>query len=1005
SITFQQIDLDYYIGNNDYPIVRIYGISDIGNSVLVHVHGFRPYFYVSSPDFYEDNDLPEFRKTLNKFLQKTNNNLGIILNTEFVTVLNPGFMSSAVNVFRKCYRNFGNCSYVFESNIDFKVRFMVDNNIVGCNWIKLPFSKFEIRNEFSKQSSCQIECDIIYQDLLSYAPEGQWSKVAPFRILSFDIEVAGRKGIFPEPNHDPVIQISNCLQRQGENEPFHKVIFTLNSCAPIAGISINSFHTEEELLLAWQHFVQIADPDILTGYNILNFDLDYLLKRAMYLSSCTNNSRTVPLTTTQNLISNFQHHTVRANCYNKSLHNFGFLGRIRNDYSNSVDKFFESKQMGKKVYKEINILGRCQFDLFPVLLRDYKLRSYSLNAVSFHFLKEQKEDVHHSIITDLQNGDENTRRRLALYCMKDALLPLRLLDKLMCIINYMEMARVTGVPLNYLLTRGQQIKVVAQLLKHAKEQSFILPSLPKSSTGEFSGALVIEPLRGYYDTPIATLDFCSLYPSIMIAHNLCYTTLINASVAKQLNASDYVETPSKSYFVKSHVRKGLLPQILENLLKARVKAKQELKQETDSFKRKVLDGRQWALKVSANSVYGFTGAQMGTLPCLEISQSVTAFGRQMIEITKNKVEQKFKCENGYPADAVVIYGDTDSVMIKFGVDSVSEAMMFGKYAAEYINLQFVDPIKLEFEKVYFPYLLINKKRYAGLYYTNSDTYDKMDCKGIETVRRDNCPLISKLIGTCLKKVLIDRKPNDAIAYTQSIIRDLLCNKIDIADLIITKEYSKQNYAAKQAHIELAKKMAKRDAGSAPKLGDRVAYVIIAGPKNTPAYLKSEDPIYVMDHSLPIDTEYYLNNQLLKPLLRLFEPIFGCEKAKSLLLHGEHTRTKIIPTAKSSPLAKFLVKKDRCISCKAVLNTSTALCDNKSCDNSKAEIYLTEIDKQQNLENLFNKLWTQCQRCTGNLNAPVLCSSRDCPIFYKRKKVMIDLTKQKETISRFGIPEW
>lgn len=131
-----------------------------------------------------------------------------------------------------------------------------------------------------------------------------------------------------------------------------------------------------------------------------------------------------------------------------------------------------------------------------MLLRDYKLRSYTLNAVSFHFLQEQKEDVQHSIITDLQvtvasgsglvvftfdcwvhvserlpvfappqNGNEQTRRRLAVYCLKDAYLPLRLLQKLMCVINYMEMARVTGVPLTYLLSRGQQIKVVSQLLR------------------------------------------------------------------------------------------------------------------------------------------------------------------------------------------------------------------------------------------------------------------------------------------------------------------------------------------------------------------------------------------------------------------------------------------------------------------------------------------------------------------------------------------------------------
>lgn len=144
---------------------------------------------------------------------------------------------------------------------------------------------------------------------------------------------------------------------------------------------------------------------------------------------------------------------------------FSFLGRVKNTKSVVKNVVLQSKQLGKRENKAINIEGRVIFDLLLVLLRDYKLRSYTLNSVSFNFLGEQKEDVHHSIITELQNGNDQTRRRLAVYCLKDALLPLRLLDKLMCVINYMEMARVTGVPLHYLLTRGQQIKVVSQLLR------------------------------------------------------------------------------------------------------------------------------------------------------------------------------------------------------------------------------------------------------------------------------------------------------------------------------------------------------------------------------------------------------------------------------------------------------------------------------------------------------------------------------------------------------------
>jgi len=815
-----------------------------------------------------------------------------------------------------------------------------------------------------------VEC--AWDQFVSHVPEGDWLKVAPVRILSFDIECAGRKGIFPEPEKDPVIQIANMVIRQGEKEPFIRNVFTLNTCAQIIGSQVISCSKESDLLEQWSKFVRDCDPDIVTGYNINNFDLPYLLNRAKTLK--------VP--------------------------NFAFLGRMNSVQSVVKETVLQSKQMGRRENKSINMEGRVIFDLLLILIRDYKLRSYTLNSVSAHFLKEQKEDVHHSVISDLQNGNSQTRRRLAVYCLKDAYLPLRLLGKLMCVINAMEMARVTGVPLSYLQTRGQQIKVISQLLRKSMEQNLLLPTHQSQAGDEnYEGATVIDPVKGYYDVPIATLDFSSLYPSIMMAHNLCYTTLVqqDGSLARLgLTPDQYIKTPSGNMFVKAGVRKGLLPEILQDLLSARKKAKAELKKETDPFKKGVLDGRQLALKISANSVYGFTGAQVGKLPCLEISQSTTAFGRMMIEETKNQVEAKYTVANGYEYDAKVIYGDTDSVMVRFGVQTVEEAMKLGLEAAATVSETFIKPIKLEFEKVYFPYLLINKKRYAGLYFTRPETWDKIDCKGIETVRRDNCPMVAKMMNSCLHQLLVDRDPAGAIEFVKQTISDLLCNRIDISQLVITKELTKSDseYAAKQAHCELANKMRKRDAGNAPKLGDRVPYVIIAASKGTPAYQKAEDPIYVLENNIPIDAEYYLNNQLSKPLMRIFEPILGEGKAESVLLKGDHTRTRSVVTSKVGALAAFTKKKMTCIGCKVPLkDESEAVCGH--CKPKEGEIYQKQIASLAGLEERFTRLWTQCQRCQGSLHEEVLCTSRDCPIFYLRKKIQIDLSEQDKLIQRFG----
>jgi DNA polymerase delta subunit 1 len=220
--------------------------------------------------------------------------------------------------------------------------------------------------------------------------------------------------------------------------------------------------------------------------------------------------------------------------------------------------------------------------------------------------------------------------------------------------------------------------VASQLYRKAKEYDLLIP-VDKTNPieGKYEGAVVIEPTRGYYTDPVATLDFASLYPSIMMAHNLCYSTLIpNHEIGKH-NPENYIKTPNGDYFMKQTVKKGLLPMILEELIAARKRARLELSKATDPFQKAVLDGRQLALKISANSVYGFTGAQVGQLPCLAISSSVTSYGRQMIEATRAFVLERYNKKNGYEFDSEVIYGDTDSVMVKFGVGTIEEAMKLG----------------------------------------------------------------------------------------------------------------------------------------------------------------------------------------------------------------------------------------------------------------------------------------------------------------------------------------
>ena len=147
----------------------------------------------------------------------------------------------------------------------------------------------------------------------------------------------------------------------------------------------------------------------------------------------------------------------------------------------------------------------------------------------------------------------------------------------------------------------------------------------------------MDAVTGYYQEPCAVLDFASLYPSIMQAHNLCYSTIIPSYRIKDYSESEMNKTPQGDYFIKREVYKGVLPIILEDLVGQRKKVKEILKDATDPFDKIILESRQQALKLSANSVYGFTGASVGQLPCLAIAASVTAYGRKILDMTQTLI--------------------------------------------------------------------------------------------------------------------------------------------------------------------------------------------------------------------------------------------------------------------------------------------------------------------------------------------------------------------------------
>ena len=583
------------------------------------------------------------------------------------------------------------------------------------------------------------------------------------------------------------------------------------------------------------------DPDIVTGWNIFGFDLEYLYTRTV-LSGCSDVAYV--------------------------------WGRMRDTHIELVTKVLASSALGSNTLKMVPMIGRYVFDMFQDIKREHKLESYSLNAVSAHFLNDKKIDMPvREIFGRFRDGDPVKLGEVAEYCLKDTELPHLIAEKTCLIQNQIEMAKATWVPMSYLSERGQQIKVFSQVCRKARELGFMVPTMrvdKNAAPTEYQGATVLDAQTGAYYTPITALDFASLYPSIMRAHNLCFSTLVMHTQYKDLPNVKY-ETYGPHTFAQEVP--SLLPVILNELAVFRKKAKKLMAAAEGTLMEAVYNGQQLAYKISMNSIYGFTGASKGMLPLLAIASTVTWRGREMIDETKTYVEKNFP-------GAKVRYGDTDSVMVEFDVGglkgqaAIDKSWELGEQAAEQCTRLFKTPNDLELEKVYCPYFLYSKKRYAAKMYEKKGdavVFKKIDIKGLQVVRRDTCMYVRKALKQLLDLVLESNDPRPAIEYARLCGKELLAGKVDVLDLTMSKQLG-ADYKTRQPHVEVRNKIRKRAPGSEPQNGDRVAFLITKGPGLLCD--KAEDPSHVRDHNVPVDFYYYFDHQLQKPVCDLLEPLVG-----------------------------------------------------------------------------------------------------------------------------------
>ena len=726
--------------------VRLFGLTDKNETICCTVTDYTPYFYIKLDNGLSNNikyiiekisdrvypkecvDGLKSYKVVKKydFTEFSNFTKFEFLRLDFHNTSAMGAYSRALK--HKYYiRNKKIKLKAYESNLLPILRMMHIRKLSAVGWVKINADKYNYNNP-KTSSKINIECkwtELIALDEI---------KNQKFTIMSFDIECVSKDGSFPNPERetDEVIQIGITMSRYGEDECYLKHIITLKSCDSLEGIIVESYNTEKEVLLAFSKLVRTIDPDIITGYNINGFDFNYLNERAKLLGISPQFSR---MSRIKNEISEFVIKDLSSSALGENkLKFFDMKGRvildlmkvIQRDHklpsykldevtSNFIregiinitidtelkrstidtkntngiykdqyikicynDGMTENKHMDGKKFKvfdltkkSITVDGIIETD--EILNRGYKV-----------FWCNAKDDIGPNDIFRMQDMGSYERSIIAKYCIQDCALCNKLISKLQILTNNIGMANVCSVPLQFIFSRGQGIKIFSLVAKKCRDKDHLILTLkvkPKPEDNKdtiikmtetiertlnnrhqkyeddddddegdnlgYEGATVFEPITGVHYNPIYVLDFSSLYPSVMILRNLSHEMFVNDSKFDNLKGYIYHDIEYKNsdntltkcrFAEKADGSKGIIPEILQELLGARKKFKKQmekLKEEgKDPFMIAILDGLQQAYKVTANSLYGQTGAPTSAIFKKQIAASTTATGREMLQFAK-----------------------------------------------------------------------------------------------------------------------------------------------------------------------------------------------------------------------------------------------------------------------------------------------------------------------------------------------------------------------------------
>ncbi|KAI0537513.1 DNA polymerase family B [Xylaria digitata] len=820
--------------------------------------------------------------------------------------------------------------------------------------------------------------------------------------MSLEIHVNTRGKLVPNPEEDEVQAIFWCSKSDenfatGDNASSAVqagvIVLAENgslarSMQRLTTTEIIEESSELDLMVRMVEVVRTHDPDILTGYEVHGSSWGFLIERARIKYD-------------YNLCDEFSRMKTQS------------FGRFEKD----ADKW------GFNTTSTIRVTGRHMINIWRSMRGELNLLQYTMENVVWHLLHRRIPHYPWRTLTDWYiGGKPRDLSKLLRYYLTRTKLDIEILEANELIPRTSEQARVLGVDFFSVFSRGSQFKVESIMFRIAKPENFILVSPDRKQVGMQNALeclpLVMEPQSAFYNSPLIVLDFQSLYPSVMIAYNYCYSTFLGRIVnwrgtnkmgfteyrrqARLLELlKDYINiAPNGIMYCKAEIRKSLLAKMLTEILETRVMVKSGMKQdEDDKTLQRLLNNRQLALKLLANVTYGYTSASFsGRMPCSEIADSIVQTGRETLEraIALIHSVDRWKAE--------VVYGDTDSLFIYLPGKTRDQAFDIGNEIAKTITDMNPRPIKLKFEKVYHPCVLLAKKRYVGYKYESKDQIKPdFDAKGIETVRRDGTPAEQMIEEKALKILFETADLSQVKAYFQRQCTKIMRGGVSIQDFCFAREvklgtYSDRGPPPPGALISTKKMLG--DARAEPQYGERVPYVVVSGGPGARLIDRCVAPEELLSNShLSLDSEYYISKNLIPPLERIFN-LVGANVRQWYDEMPKIQRIYRVGPAHGNPMAKrtleSYMRAAACVICGTKTKNEGSLCARCQANVPASLLKLqTRLNREETKLLDVNKM---CQSCAGL--APlddVSCDSKDCPVFYTRMKQTARYRAEKGTL--------